>query len=686
MVVLLSMGVYLIAPTGVATSGPGNALLGHAGAGASRSAGPMTAVRSIAPSAVRAANATFNPECFPLNATLCVSIAAPTTPDIIPIPPNHNAPYMPNATDNITLYLKSEYNLQFPGDQANGPKSPIAINVSGILWNGDPYFCTCDDSIWHANFGGTNQGTWWTAPQGLQGTNKTYPDIYEIQILPHNYYGQQQFFAGETVSWYIYVVSYNTKHQTETGTQVGPTFTYRIAGAWPFSPWPEAVQYGGPNASTSDLTARASPLVPNWNDTIALTIQLTAAAVTNRTLIGLPASAFVPYVRLSEMAPNGTPLVQNATYLFPYQTGTGGASELNLTLPATLTQVAGATLTYQITVQDAAKYETNTIALPMQTVIINGNGSFPTEVFPNDLFLNTSINTNPVFITQVTAPNITTIGPGVNLTITVQTRSLSTSIQSAEVLYTFTYLPLGESTFNVLPMVRVNSTAFWVNIPSMPLSSVINFTVEASDYSHHLDISPVYEYATQTLPEWVTVIPQNETFFYIYVFNNQTQSYLSGSQVQIREVRAAGINTLSTTRFGIAYPNATGNDYLPLLVPANETYNITVIPYASANLASEDHEIDVVFNATGQTAIAREHRTLQKGGDYYVLQEGNSLYFWVNGTVSTTIYAPSQGNSGVTAIAGIIGLAGAAVVSIVVWMWFRDVQARRKAEEKRVTL
>ena len=148
-----------------------------------------------------------------------------------------------------------------------------------------------------------------------------------------------------------------------------------------------------------------------------------------------------------------------------------------LTLPPTLTQVAGSILTYQVTVQDAAKYQTDSIALPSVQVTINGNGSFPTGVFANDLFLNTSIDGKAVYISSASQPNITTIGPGVNLTITVETRSLSTSIQSAEVLYTFYYAALGETTFNVLPMYRVNSTALRVNIPSMPLGAVVNFTV-----------------------------------------------------------------------------------------------------------------------------------------------------------------------------------------------------------------
>jgi hypothetical protein len=235
-------------------------------------------------------------------------------------------------------------------------------------------------------------------------------------------------------------------------------------------------------------------------------------------------------------------------------------------------------------------------------------------------------------------------------------------------------------------MNRVNSTALRINIPSMPLGAVVNFTVEASDYSHHLDISSLSEYATQTLSEWVTVIPLNETFFFVYVYNNQSQSYLSGSQVQIVGQQLSGYNTVSSTRFGVAYPNATGNQYLPLLVPANYTYNISVIPFTTTSVVSSFHTISVQFNASDQALIVQQHRTLAKGPEYVVLQEGDSLYFWVNGTLPTTIFSPNQGSSGPTFIAAIIALAGAAVVSVVVYLWFRDVQARRKAEEKRVTL
>jgi hypothetical protein len=683
-VLVLSAGAYLMVPMSP-SNGPGTPLahasVPSAHASSMLSTGPvhMTAARP-------AANASFNPPCFPLNATLCISVSSPSTPNIIPIPPNHNAPYMPNATDNITLYLKSQYNLQFPNAPPNGPKSPIAINLTGVLWDGDPYFCTCDGSVWHANSASTNGGTWWSAPAALQGINKTYPFWYVIQIVPRNQFGQPQFFAGETVTWYMYIVSYDTKHTSYSGTQVGPTFSYRIAGAWPFSPWPGAVQYAGPNAPEADLTLHWSPLVPNWNDSIVVTIQLTAASVTNRTLIGFPTTAINPYVRLTEKLPNGTPLVQNATYLFPTIEGAPGASILNLTLPPTLTQVAGSNLTFQVTAQDGGKNELNSISLTPVTITINGNGSFPTGVFPNDLLLNTTTNGRVLNITLASQSNTTVIGPGVNVTVTLQTRSLSTSIQSAEILYSFYYSALGETAQAVLPMVRVNSTAFRVNIPSMPLGSVINFTVEALDYSHHLDISSLYGYRTQTLSQWVTVIPENETFFFIYVFNNQTQTYLSGAQVDIREAQASGYNTMSSTRFGVAYPNATGNDYLPLLVPANQTYNITVTPNPGVSVISAGHLVNVQFLATGQNAIAREHRTLAKGIDYIVLQEGSSIYFWLNGSLPSTVYAPNQGNAGPTLVAGIIGLAGAAVVSVVVWLWFRDVQARRKAEEKRVTL
>ena len=65
------------------------------------------------PSKPAANNSPFNPPCFPLNATLCISVSSATTPNIIPTPPNHNAPYMPNATDNITLYLKAMFPVEW---------------------------------------------------------------------------------------------------------------------------------------------------------------------------------------------------------------------------------------------------------------------------------------------------------------------------------------------------------------------------------------------------------------------------------------------------------------------------------------------------------------------------------------------------------------------------------------------
>jgi hypothetical protein len=681
-VLLLTMGIFLVGPTPVAAA-PSGAFQAGAAAPVARSHAAADA-RSVR---AQAGSSSTNLPCYPLNATLCVSLASSTTPNIIPIPPNHNAPYMPNATDNITLYVKSEYNLQFPGDQPSGIKAPLAINVTGVLWNGDPYFCTCDDSTWHANSGTSNGGTWWSAPASLQGVNKTYPYYYVLQILPHNQFGQQQFFAGETVSWFVYVTSYNAKHTSTSGTQVGPTFTYRIAGAWPFSPWPGAVQYAGVNASTSDLIQHWSPLVPNWNDSIAMTIQLTGASVSNRTLIGFPSSAFIPYIRLTETLPNGTVIFDNATFLFPVVTGVTGASNLTVMLPPTLTQVAGSTIVFQIFVQDSARFETDAISLPVQQIIVNGNGTFATGVFADDLFLNTSVGGHGIAINYSTVYPPVMIGPGVNVSITVQTRSLSTSIQSAEVIYTFAYGPLNETVTSVLPMNRVNSTAFTVQIPGMPVDSNITFTVEALDYQHHLDISNPYAYGVQPLLVWDPAgVPLNETFFYVYVFNNQSQSYLAGAQVQIRGTTATAYNTLSSTRFGVAYPNATGNEYLPLFVPGNQTYNITVTPNPGTSVISAGHSVDVSFLAADVNAIGGEHRTIAKGSDYVVVQEGSSLYFWLNGTLSTTIVSPNQGTGWTTYVAAVIGLAGAACVSVVVWMWFRDVQARRKAEEKRVTL
>ncbi|MCI4347907.1 MAG: hypothetical protein L3J97_04730 [Thermoplasmata archaeon] len=625
-------------------------------------AGPSASVHPADPTA----------RCYPITKTTCIRLANPNTPDIIPFGANRTASYEPNATDNIVLYLMSEIPLVWPSAPLNGPHSPISLNVTGILWNGDPYFAYSDGSVWHAN---SAASPYYTNVSSLTGVNKTYKYVYSIQFVNRSTSGTPNFYAGETVYWQIYIVTYFASSATYSGNE-SVKFEYRVAGAWPFSPWTGAVQYGGPNASQGDLTTHWSPLKPNWDDTVNVSIAVTADSVTNRTAIGW-ALLFI------EEFHNGI-LIANATEI-PFAIATIGISGLhgndtsNQTIPNRFTQVAGDSITYWVEARDTAPNQNDSVFLPPVSFVVNGNGSFHDHIFDNDI----QVTSNPsTVIANQSGATPPVVKPGENVTITVTSRSESTSLLAAEILYTFSYPPLAEKVTVALPMDRLNSTTFRGTIPGMPLAAMVNFTIEVFDFTHALDLSTVLAYSVPTFDQYFVSVPQNDTFFFVYIYNNATSAYLNSVIVQIRGPTPA-VNSISSSRFGIAYPNGTGNDFAPILIGANTTYNISVTSLAIVG-PNGDHTVSVLLYAPH---LPSDHRTLAHGGNYIVVQEGNSIFFWINGTIGSTIFSPSGGGgTNVLEVAAVLGLAGSGVMAFILWSWFGKIQARRKEEEKRVTL
>lgn len=407
----------------------------------------------------------------------------------------------------------------------------------------------------------------------------------------------------------------NTSGYTENRSV---TLSYRVAGAWAFSPHIGAGQYAGPNASTGDLLIHHSPLAPNWNDTVNVSIAVTPEDVTNRTAIGMATLVIELF--------QGTTLIANETQrAFPigsFVNGTGilvkGNDTANTTIPATFTQVAGDTIEFWVVAQDNAGGQNDTIVLPAQVIMVNGNGSFSSGVFTDDVEVLSAPGDVANPMVNVTTLQIipAIVSPGQNVSLTVESRSPATSLFSVLVVYTMTYAPLSEVASAVVSLSRINSTSFNGEIPGMPVDSSVNFTVLAFDYTHRLDESSIYSYSTPSLTNYVAVIPSNDTFFYVYVYDNGSSRYVDGADVQIRGPTPA-FNTESTTRFGIAYPNATGNDFIPLLLAANATYNVTV---TSPIITASGQRISVLIDGLNQMTI---HGTLARGSDYYVVQEGS---------------------------------------------------------------
>ncbi|HEV2519706.1 MAG TPA: hypothetical protein VGX00_03685 [Thermoplasmata archaeon] len=625
---------------------------------------------------------TFAPRCFPITRSTCVRVCTDTTPNIIPTGVNHTSSVEPLYSQNIYLCVMSQKTLIWAptGVPTSGPHSPITLNVTGVLWNGDPYMSVWDGTEYHA----ASATVWYTVDNTLSGQNATYPYVYDVTISNRSQAsaGVQNFYPGETVKWWIQIINYTNTSGYRANTSV--VFQYRVAGAWAFSPYPGAGQYAGLNASTGDLNIRWSPRVPNWNDTVNVSISVTAADDTNYSSIGM-ASLLIEEFR-------GTQLLANATHRgFPvgtYLNATGvlikGAETSNTTIPARFAQVPGDTIVFWVVAQDNAAGQNDTIVLPAASYIVNGNGSFSSGVFSDDIAVSSgpAAVSSPVVNTTTLQVEPTILAPGQNVSLVVQSRSPAVSLFSALVIYTMSYPPLSEVATAILNLGRVNSTTFEGTIPGMPLNASVNFTILAFDYNHHLDESSPYSYSVPSLQTYVPVLPVNDTFFYVYVYNNGSASYVSGALVQIRGPTPA-FNTVSSTRFGIAYPNATGNDFKPLLVVANASYTISVSSNVIASLTG-GRPLTATVAGTNPMKV---HATLAHGDDYIVVQEGNSIYFWINGTVASTVFSPAAGSGGGgVQLAGFFALAGTAVMAFVLYRWFDQIQKRRKAEERRVTL
>ncbi|MCI4346771.1 MAG: hypothetical protein L3K07_08505 [Thermoplasmata archaeon] len=637
----------------------------------SASSVPSSPLSHVHPSLARSALALplGNSTCYDLNKTVCVQVVPPATgvppsPNIIPSPGNRSSAVLPNATDSIQLYIRATWNIVYPGAVNVGPHAPIALNVTGVLWNGDPYYATFDHSIWNSR--SSTDPYYQLVPNAP--VNVTWPYVWQVTFWNRSSVGTPTWFAGMSINWWIYLVTRGTGN-TYFGWS-SPSFSYTVAGAWPSSPYPAALQYGGANASATDLSIRQVPLQPNWNDTVRITLSTTSADLLTRATIG----ATSLYVQ--EKLANGAPY-QSGTFNFPVQiTGTQGASVTTVAIPAAFSQISGVQVSYWITSSDTALNEIDQITTPLFSYTIHDNGSFQNGQFANDLLLTTT----PTDV-ELGGPPTPVVAPGQNVTITIQSRNAGASILTAVVDYTFTYNTTGEVAQGQVAFLRNNSTTMHAVLPPFPLGSLVSFTVLAWDYQMLLDVSHVYTFETPTLTIIVPEIPLNLTFFTVFVYDNSSGTWVNGATVQIQDPTSY-VNSVSTTQFGIAYPNETLSRWTPLLVPANVTYNISVLDRSfvpPGGLAAGLISVNLYA-----THAMSNQGTLAQTDTYTVIQEGPSIFFYLNTSAPGPLFSPASGT--VVPLSAVFGLAGAFLGAVLIVPWWLNIQARRKAEEKRVTL
>ena len=606
-----------------------------------------------------AVGSTFNPPCYKVDLTVCVSIADQGETQIVPLQGGTVCPSEPNASMSLPLYVKSKNPLNWTGNPPPpkyGPNVPVAVNVTATLWNGDPYYSQWDGTVWHAS-----SSIWWQLVG--QENNLTYPWWYLVNLTARSSSGAQNFFPGMTITWWIYL-TYN-----ESGVlkhHEGPKFQCTYSGAWPYSPYHGTPQYAGPSAIYEDTNLTVEPRSPNWNDPVKLVLNTTQADVVQNATIGRA------YVNLNETL-NGS-IIQNGTIDFPVVVSSNQFGQVTTTtyIPPSYSQVAGANVSYQLYVFDVYGDQ---LVSPVFYYTVGGNGSFASGIFVDDL----EVDTNPNLILGTGAGPL--LNPGQPVNVTLVSRNPGTAIDFAEVNYTFEYPQLHEKVYGVIPLVRQSSILFTGVIPGLPLATDVNFTVFSWDFQQRLEISPEFSYAVPNFDAWVPLLPANESFFYVFVFDNGTGQWVDGAKVQIQGPHDY-YNVVTNSTLGVAYPNLTRSQYLPLLLPANASYLITV---NDPTFVPPSTRIQTTVNATVLALHSMTARqTLVVTPTYLVVQEGNSILFYLNATSPPPIISPSTGGS--IPLAGLMGMIASIPAALVLYLWWGKIKARRVAEERRVTL
>ncbi|HEY6239102.1 MAG TPA: hypothetical protein VIZ68_07960 [Thermoplasmata archaeon] len=627
--------------------------------GASADAVP-TAAASVAP----AAAAPFNPPCYNIDTGVCVSIQAVGESNIIPALGSFVSSVQPNCTSDLPLVIKSKKILNWPSAAKSGQKSPILLNVSGNLWNGDPYFSIYQGDYWHSD----TQNVW-SGPQNVSTNKSGYTSWYNVTISAKASAGAKNLFPGETVTWWIEL----TYNQSEVYIHhEGPHFVFTCAGAWPYSPYPGANQYAGASAVFEDLSLTVNPREPNWNDSVALVLNTTQADAVSNASIG---QAWVDVVETSLTGET----IATGTILFPISlSGSGfGATSTTAIIPASFAQLPGATVTYVLAVYDVPG---DLLTTPAASYLVGANGTFLSGVFVDDL--NVASTPSSVIAEPV---GQAMLAPGQSLNITLTSRNLGTAISEAEVVAVISYPLLHEFVTLTRPLHRVSSTIFVGSIPGLPLGSFVNFTILSWDFTQRLEVSPGFGYYTPDFQTYDPILEANATFFYVFVYDNGSHNWVGGATVQITATNGQ-FNTLGNTTIGVAYPNQTRNVFLPLLLGANASYTITVNdPYfVPSGSTSGSGGGPVTVTIAGYHSMTNR-QTLAQGTNYQVVQEGNAIVFWLNTTPITPTVSPTV-PSGTFPIAPVFGLVAAALAAIPLALWWRQIRAKRKEEEKRVTL
>ncbi len=626
----------------------------------------MHAIRAVSPRStpVLAPTSTTNTSsCYPIDTTVCVEDAYPATePNIVPTPGNYSADNSPSASMSLPLLVASRVSLNWSTGTTptSGPLSPIALNVTGTLWNGDPYYSTVDNSVWHSGIG----RPWYTF-FGYESHNAAYPFLYEVNFSAGTPTAPN-FFPGMSITWWIELTYNNsgvyTRHE-------GPLFHFRYSGAWAFSPWPGAGQYAGSAASYLDLNVSQTPQVPNWNDPVHLSFWITAADNRSGARIGSL------YVDVSETSPAGN-LERTDTLVLDLPIPVGnGVPNGSIVINPSWAQISGSVVKYRVTSQDLFGDQIQTMTF---RYTVGGNGSFASGIFSDDI----QVTTSPAgyALPQGSSP---LLAPGIPLVVTVTSRNPTASILQATITYTLTLSKLGEQVSQSLPLTRIDSTQWTVSLSGLPIDCAINYSLQVWDFQFVEESSPTYSYETPALSYYYPSMPGNSTFLYLFLYDEGSKQWVNGAGVEISSANRY-YNIITKTVYGEAYPNESYQSYQPLLLPLNVTYHLIIQDSGFLPPGRTTPESTIAVNVTLTPLSASTRSTLAQGNEYTILEEGISFYVWLNTTPPPEEFSPNANPT--MPLTQVVGPLATVALALPLVLWWKRIRKLKAENDRRVTL
>lgn len=688
-------------------------------------------------------NTTVTTACWAVNESICVTSQSHGGNVVPQTPPQLGANYTsyPVTGENLYFNVYSEYNLtkDWGGtsstEEYSGWDSFLYLSVTDVQWNGVPWFCQCDGTVWHADSG----ADW--APVNGTAVNYTetymiYPHVpannftnqycvdktswYSCTLSSHFLYvleisGQGQssngalapnFPAGAFLVWNVTSVRYSSGGvalHNSTSSAFGGYFWYYIKDSW-F--WSNQYAYGcsytgssgappcypdtpgsplNPNCPVQNGNLSASAFGCNLNVVIdpagqpslgtSVQVNISVNKTWNIYSGGEIQSALL---YLSAYLPNGTFWMN---WESGFKVGPAGWPAANATviLPSGFFQNANDTVDFYIVAYDQASDE---IISQNYTDVTSPVGTFN--------------NTNFTFVVNMTTDptdigmeawngsmangSVPLLSSDQQLNVTINSINPLVNIQSAAVYDRVDFLlsaspPVtGAYSFHF-----ITRTHYYVDLPFFPDATNVSFIVKAEDYNGDIVTSHIYKFST---PHVITV-PPTLGFFYVQVYDNASKTYVTGANVSI--IGEDGIIQIKTsTLAGLAYPNVTGQQFTPQFLPVNTTYTITVtyLNFDAAGYLNNTHSLRVSIFLTH--TMTGEKRLLA-GANYLVQQKGDIIAFSLN------IPPPGQTFSEPVQVSlqedfALVGMVAATALVYPVYLMWREIRKKAEEEEKRITL